>query len=363
MLVFSAILSFVLVALTYSMFRQGGTQRQVAILPVVGVGVVGLGCLLPTLVLHAVLVVPGLGLWTWRQWPAKTLAVYMTLAGAGSYSLFMFPVVDQIAELQRLQNEYRFESMENRVRVPRHQAAAKLSQETEEQLSRLEQSVASDSNGFRAVMLDRLHQESVRSFIASEGFGSSRRIRPTSSTLKADLDHDGTPIPQPGSMSSSIYMEDDLREPIDVKPEPLRDMHLASVINFANARGFGLVISRQKVAGFQSHQFSAVPRATEWRVQTIELVGLLMHQDPVIYISSDLPRMEELRNAPTRSLSVFEAAGIERLRQGDDLYIRKTPETLRMLGAVRSVEQCIKCHGGERGDLLGAFSYRLQRVL
>jgi hypothetical protein len=32
-----------------------------------------------------------------------------------------------------------------------------------------------------------------------------------------------------------------------------------------------------------------------------------------------------------------------------------------MLGAARSVSQCIKCHDGERGDLLGAFSYYLQR--
>ena len=28
---------------------------------------------------------------------------------------------------------------------------------------------------------------------------------------------------------------------------------------------------------------------------------------------------------------------------------------------IRSVSQCVKCHGGERGDLLGAFSYSLQR--
>ncbi len=31
-----------------------------------------------------------------------------------------------------------------------------------------------------------------------------------------------------------------------------------------------------------------------------------------------------------------------------------------MLGAVRSAKQCVKCHGGSRGDLLGAFSYTLR---
>jgi hypothetical protein len=32
---------------------------------------------------------------------------------------------------------------------------------------------------------------------------------------------------------------------------------------------------------------------------------------------------------------------------------------LRMVGSVRSLKQCIPCHGGRRGDLLGAFSYSL----
>lgn len=32
------------------------------------------------------------------------------------------------------------------------------------------------------------------------------------------------------------------------------------------------------------------------------------------------------------------------------------------LGAIRSIEQCTKCHGGKRGDLLGAFSYSLART-
>jgi hypothetical protein len=32
-----------------------------------------------------------------------------------------------------------------------------------------------------------------------------------------------------------------------------------------------------------------------------------------------------------------------------------------MLGLARSVKQCVACHGGARGDLLGAFSYVLRR--
>ena len=38
---------------------------------------------------------------------------------------------------------------------------------------------------------------------------------------------------------------------------------------------------------------------------------------------------------------------------------RQTPDGLRILGAIRAAKQCVDCHGGERGALLGAFSYTL----
>jgi hypothetical protein len=33
-----------------------------------------------------------------------------------------------------------------------------------------------------------------------------------------------------------------------------------------------------------------------------------------------------------------------------------------MVGALRAARQCLECHEGRRGDLLGTFSYVLQRV-
>lgn len=48
------------------------------------------------------------------------------------------------------------------------------------------------------------------------------------------------------------------------------------------------------------------------------------------------------------------------LEQGEDLFASRDGDDLRMLGAVRSAKQCVACHGGERGDLLGAFSYVLR---
>jgi hypothetical protein len=67
--------------------------------------------------------------------------------------------------------------------------------------------------------------------------------------------------------------------------------------------------------------------------------------------------MKRLGTTPTRSLDNFETAG---LRKGDDLFLARTRDGYRLLGAIRSAKQCVKCHDGERGDLLGAFSYSLR---
>lgn len=60
----------------------------------------------------------------------------------------------------------------------------------------------------------------------------------------------------------------------------------------------------------------------------------------------------------TRSLDMFETAGVHELLSGKDVYIRTKDNVVRMLGALRATEQCIRCHTeAKSGDLLGAFSY------
>ena len=85
-----------------------------------------------------------------------------------------------------------------------------------------------------------------------------------------------------------------------------------------------------------------------------------MHEKAIAYVTEHLPRMDELGEAATRSLDPFEASALERLRHGEDLLYTEASGGMRMLGAIRSVKQCVGCHGGERGDLLGAFSYSLR---
>jgi hypothetical protein len=134
-----------------------------------------------------------------------------------------------------------------------------------------------------------------------------------------------------------------------------------SILDFVNPRGFGYFKDRRHVTGFETHRFSQVPAsANRWKVQTLELVSLLLHDEPEVYVSSHLPRMDRLQGVPTRPLDRFEEFGLDALRHGEDIFTTKVVEGARMLGAVRSTRQCVDCHGGETGALLGAFSYTLR---
>lgn len=88
-------------------------------------------------------------------------------------------------------------------------------------------------------------------------------------------------------------------------------------------------------------------------------MSLLKHEAAVAYVSQNLPRMDELRDAPTRALDPFETRSLDRLRSEEDLVIDDTPERVRMVGSLRASGNCLRCHSVRRGELLGAFSYEL----
>jgi len=145
-------------------------------------------------------------------------------------------------------------------------------------------------------------------------------------------------------------------------------IHQNSYINFVFHRGQGYFQDREHVAGFVSHQFTKMPNAkihwnhtkeysNKWNIARLELVSLLKHPTPRVYMSENLPRMEDLKNATTRQLDTFEEQSLKRLVLGSDLETVQHSEKLRMFGALRAMKQCQKCHAVERGHLLGAFSY------
>lgn len=138
----------------------------------------------------------------------------------------------------------------------------------------------------------------------------------------------------------------------------LRDLHLARILDFLNIAGFGHSKDR-RAAGFQPHGFAKESGLKgDWTADRIDLIGLVVHPEPVVYLTDRLPTMTEARTAKTRKPDAFEADALAKFRAGGDLV---TGDGGRMVGSIRSANQCVECHGGNRGDLLGAFSYRLRK--
>jgi len=208
--------------------------------------------------------------------------------------------------------------------------------------------------------LEAIHENWTQLFVNSPGFGVTRGNRLPALRLARRQDREPVP-PQPGPRADPVWSPGEWeRLPAGEEP-PLTKMFEESVADFVNPRGFGFVKDRRHVAGFESHRFSQLPAAARrWTVQTLDLVSLLLHEEPAVYVSDHLPRMDQARGMPTRPLDNFEASGLAAVRAGDDPFISRSGGVVRMLGGVRSVRQCVACHGGERGDLLGAFSYTIR---
>lgn len=209
--------------------------------------------------------------------------------------------------------------------------------------------------------LKELHENTTRTFVSRPNFGVMRMSGLDFWYLSQPL-RDDTLIPQPGERCASADVLESRGTEFGSAFQ-FRKLHTDGVLDFMHPGGFGYVKDRQHVAGFQSHRFSKVPGGAEpWRVKTLDLIGLVVHREPVAYVSDSLPQMDELRRVPTRRLFSFEEIALAELRKGDDLHAREMPDgSVRMVGAVRALKQCMDCHGGRRGDLLGAFSYDLRK--
>jgi hypothetical protein len=195
--------------------------------------------------------------------------------------------------------------------------------------------------------------------------------KPSAGDIQNGL-RDDVPVFQPDYFNPISHQDVNFSEyPSEWRIGKMYELHFDGVLDFVNPRGFGYVKSRKEVAGFQSHGMSKLPKAEPpWKVARIDLIGLLIHEKPVAYVSMNLPKMDELRDATTRPLDAFEVEGLEALRKGEglesgqkseDLYARGSKDQARMMGAIRATSQCLDCHGGSRGDLLGAFSYAFRR--
>jgi hypothetical protein len=212
----------------------------------------------------------------------------------------------------------------------------------------------------RGEMLRALHEKTRNVFVDRPGAGKGRMLETPQDILftewnVGDQAQPGTPSFYPLSSGDAIER---------VEPAPtLRSFHQSNVYAFFPARNFGYIKDRDQVAGFRPHGFRWVNQAAgNHRLEHVLLIGILSHEQPVVYMTEKLPSMEKVKDTPTRALDFVEASGLSALRDGDDLYVVGKEDALRMIGALRATKTCQKCHDAEVGDLLGAFSYSLRKV-
>lgn len=303
-------------------------------------------------------------------------------------------------EAKKLRQRFGFESLADRLAYEGRPQPGKngrdggktqpLSAAAEKSLDAMEKSIESQRRfDLRTRALQALHSDRVEQFIRREGFGLARLPTPTPSHLELP---DSAPIQFASLSSSAIEQAGPHAMPL---PATLSDrgeapsrlpslsmlaaFHAGSQSDFLDISRWGMVKDKQRVAGFAGHAFSHLPQVVEprnttedrrpaqpdptnpWQVTRLELVSLLKHDRPRVYVSDQLPRMAELDNAKTRGLSRFEQTALEALQTGDELAVDARLNQIYMLGAVRATTQCLECHDVQRGDLLGAFSYELRR--
>ncbi len=298
---------------------------------------------------------------------------------------------DKKAAVERLRKKYAYESIAGRLKYEagkKQNQAPKLSPAARERIqSANEQFVKTKSSSYafstlRSRSLQMLHEDEVEAFINRPGAGFSRMPSPSPSylpdTLRRNLPlasnemiqtSDDVPVSLPGTNAAATARRVSLPS-----EEALLGFHQNGENAFLTPQSFGYIKNRNQVAGFQSHGFSFAPQLHShtdrpwyrrekevWAIYRLELVSLLKHEKPAVYLSRNLPRMDKLEAAPTRPLNPFERSALKQLYEGEDVITRASLNRIEMIGSLRATKQCQQCHDVKSGTLLGAFSYELLR--
>lgn len=102
-----------------------------------------------------------------------------------------------------------------------------------------------------------------------------------------------------------------------------------------------------------------------WQLRKLHLVGLVKHDEPVVYLADSNPKKREdkpkaEKDIPTREVNAFEKAALAAIRNGEPMLAEKSGKNLRMLAPIFAGKRCVACH--DQGTLLGGFTYELERV-
>ncbi|MGC3971278.1 MAG: hypothetical protein QM775_29230 [Pirellulales bacterium] len=259
------------------------------------------------------------------------------------------------AKIPEWRKKYAYQSVAGRLtyEAPHRQGVAPPLSETSRKALAAEDDPQSDDSRFnqwanvygatRSESLRLLHEEKVDQFVERHGFGISRMPRVGPESLESGGSESVAPesYPELSAVEGSVgpvalpVIQIPRREGVrgtmpgdDLRPEfrgaanpwllPPRDQalgfHAMARLNFLSPARFGHVKNVDKVAGFEPHAFTHLPygptdlaqadkqqsRETMWKIGRLELVSLLKHETPRVYLSEHLPKMDELSSAKTR---------------------------------------------------------------
>jgi hypothetical protein len=324
----------------------------------------------PNCILQAVLLLI-VALWGSRRHKTglRWYAQGSCLAVLTSYAIFAAVGWVQLRQFDDERKLYPYESMTARLsyeKRPERRKAALASATGPAFETRQEEMIKEPVNRglIRSMYLQQLHERMTDIFMASDGFGVGRMFR-----VRPGAIGNGPVQPRPSVSTKPLtaselspgWQQEPAKKKQAVSLAAADDLHLVSIVDFIYPEAFGYIKDRDHVAGFLKHQFAKFPQLNQkpWRVTRIELISLLKFDEPRVYVSESLPRMQELTRAPTRALDDFENEALSQLREGASVKVQGDDDHLRMVGALRATETCLKCHDVDRGEMLGAFSYRL----
>jgi hypothetical protein len=183
--------------------------------------------------------------------------------------------------------------------------------------------------------LAQAHLNSVRSFAGKPGFGNQRPV-PRAPEIQ----------PRPSQFMPSSPN-------VDVGPG---SPNLNSVAQIPDIHS-GV---QETLPGWTTND--AAGQQLEWTVRKVQLVGLTKNPTPVVYLTDGAPDMKRLnKQVRTRELDDFEKAALQKLNDGQDLYVESHGKEIRMMGPIFASGSCLSCHN-QAGQLLGAFTYEIERI-
>jgi hypothetical protein len=364
----SAIVSFLLAAafVRWSAPERRKTVALTVALPLIGFFTLCIGSI-ATLVVAALLVLAAI---VFRFTPPSSLHVRLRVAMLCISAAFIYAYIFGNGDVRRIlaaRKLFPLESIEQRLDYELTQTASRLPSSNDSlillKLDNDEQGY--DRNDWRGHQLRLIHSQEYERFVRAAGFGPVRMIRPRAESiantpLRNIKFDDLTPADNEGARDWRAGLQ-------GVTSGSIESAHEISRRDFLDPAGFGYIQTpRLEVAGFIEHAFHHNPladdkRLSTWRLQRLELVSLLKFDEPRVYVLDHLPRMDQLSSdtAPTRPLNEFEASALQQLYTDKDLVVSEQGDEVQMLGSLRAARQCLDCHNVQRGELLGAFSYRL----